>query len=82
MLAAKRWLDVPADGRRVINLLADYSFGIYLIHPAFQHLLVRLTPIVGWPALLADTVMLVTSLVLSLVFVWVIRFVPGFRDKV
>ena len=81
MLAAKRWLDVPAGGHRAVAVLADYSFGIYLIHPLFQHLLVRLTDVVSWPAALAALTLTAVPLVLSVAFVWVARLIPGVRDK-
>jgi len=82
MLAAKRYLDKPVEGHRLIALLADFSFGIYIIHPLFQHLLVRVVDIVTWPAVVADLAMTVVSLVLSIAFIWLLRFVPGFRGKV
>ena len=82
MLAAKRWLDKPVDTHRVVALLADYSFGIYLIHPAFQHLLVRLFDMMALPAVVADVTMMVVPLALSVAFVTVVRLIPGFKDKI
>ena len=82
MLAAKRWLDKSLDAHPVVALLADYSFGIYLIHPAFQHLLVRLFDVVALPAVVANIIMMVVPLALSVVFVALIRLIPGFKDKV
>ena len=81
MLAGKRYLDKPVSGK-LIPLLSDYSFGIYLVHPAFQHVLVRLPGVVNLPALLADAVMAVVPLALSICFVAVVRLIPGFRNKI
>ena len=81
-LAFKRYLDIPTEGHPLVALFADYSFGIYLIHPVFQHLMVMVPAIVGAPALLADVALTVVPLALSLVSVWLLRFIPGFRGKI
>lgn len=82
MLAAKRYLEKPVESRSIVAVLADYSFGIYLIHPAFQHALVRLFDMVALPAVVADLAMALVPLLLSVVFIAVIRMIPGFKGKV
>lgn len=82
LLVAKRYLETPIEGHRIAALLADYSFGIYLIHPLFQHLLVRIPGFTDLPLLSAIAIVAVASLVLSVPAIWILRFVPGFKGKV
>lgn len=82
MLAAKRYLDKPVEGHKVVAVLADYSFGVYLIHPAFQHALVRIYDMVALPAVAADLAMAIVPLLLSVAFIAAIRLLPGFKGKV
>lgn len=81
-LLFKRYFDVPTEGHRLIGLLADYSFGIYLIHPAFQHAMVAYVNPVPYHPVLATTVLTIVPLALSIVFTWLLRRIPLFRDKV
>lgn len=82
MLLAKRYLETPVEGHRMAALLADYSFGIYLIHPAFIHLCLMSEPIQRMGALAACGSMSLLSLVLSVATVWVLRLIPGVKGKV
>lgn len=81
MLAAKRYLEVPVDDHPLVRILADYSFGIYLIHPVFQHLLVMAYDPMAYPAVVTDVALTVVPLAASVLAVWLLRLVPGFRDK-
>ena len=81
-LAFKRYLDVPTEGNPVITLLADYSFGIYLIHPLFQHLMTMAPAFMGYPAILVDGAMTIVPLFLSIASVWLLRLIPGFKGKI
>ncbi len=82
MLLAKRYLEVPTAGHRLVELLANYSFGIYLVHPMFQHLMVRYVNPVLYNGLLVTVVISLVSLALSVAFIWLLRKLPGFKDKV
>ena len=82
MLVAKRCLEMPVDGYPPVRVLADYSFGIYLVHPAFQHLLVMAYDPMAYPAIVTDVALTVVPLVASVLTVWLLRLLPGFHDKV
>ncbi|MDO4404189.1 MAG: acyltransferase family protein [Atopobiaceae bacterium] len=82
LLAFKRYLDVPLDKYPVVSLIADYSFGIYLIHPAFQHAMVMLRDMSAYPAVVADIALTVIPLVLSIATIWLLRLIPGFKGKI
>ena len=81
LLAFERYLEVPLDGHPLVALIADYSFGIYLVHPIFQHLAVRYLDVAAYPAVLFDVGLAVVSLALSVPTVWLLRKIPGFSDK-
>lgn len=82
MLAAKRYLEVPITRYPLMALLADYSFGIYLVHPAFQHVLMLSPKVVALPLLPANFLLTVLPLVASVATIWLLRFLPGFKGKV
>ena len=82
MLLAKHFLVRPETEVPPVALLADYSFGIYLLHPLFQHLMALSSEVVHAPTFVADTGMVVIPLVLSVVCVRVLRLTPVFADKV
>lgn len=82
MLLAKRYLDRPVEGCWPIALLADYSFGIYLVHPALQHLMVMVPAVVALPRSLAELLLAVVPLALSVPIVWLLRRIPGFAGKI
>ncbi len=65
-----------------MRVLADYSFGIYLVHPAFQHALMLVPQVRALPHLAANVTMTVVPLVASIATIWVLRFMPGFKGKV
>ena len=82
MLLAKRYLNKPTTDYPLIELLADYSFGIYIVHPVFQHALVMLVDPLPYNAVLVTVVLTVTALVLSVALIWLLRKIPGFKGKV
>lgn len=82
LLVAKRYLEIPTDRVPFVSLLADYSFGVYIIHPLFQHLLVRIPSFTSLPLPLASTILLVGSLALSIPTIWLLRRIPCFSDKI
>lgn len=81
LLAFERYLEVPLDKHPVVALLADYSFGIYLVHPVYQHLIVEAVDVAAYPAVLFDVGLALVSLALSIPTVWALRKLPGFADK-
>ena len=81
-LVAKRYLDIPIEGHRVASLIADYSFGIYLIHPFFQHLFVWMPWFSKLSLGMPLTLISLGSLALSIPAIWLIRLIPGFKGKV
>ena len=81
-LLFKRYLDLPCERHRLIEVLADYSFGIYLVHPAFQHAMVAYVDPTPYHPALALAVLTIVPLVLSIAFTWLVRWIPGFRGKV
>lgn len=82
MLLAKRYLELPIESHPVMSLLADYSFGIYLVHPAFQHLLMLVPQVRKLPLVPANATLTIVSLLASVATIWLLRFIPGFKDKV
>jgi len=89
-LAARRLLDARQVGARWILTLADYSMGIYVIHPLFAHVLVLLPGMdqafaaAGSPlALLALQVAMVLAGVFGSILVTrSVRRIPVFRGKI
>lgn len=82
LLLAKRYLEVPIDAYPGMRLLADYSFGIYLVHPAFQHLLMLMPYVRDLPLVPANTTLAIVPLAASILTVWLLRFIPAFKGKV
>ena len=79
--AFEHYCEKPVRYGGTVKLLADYSFGIYLLHPAAQHVLVRVIDMGRLPVVAADLVAIVVPLVASVAMVWVLRLLPPFRDK-
>jgi surface polysaccharide O-acyltransferase-like enzyme len=65
----------------MIELLARDSFGIYILHPVFQHLMTRYLDPLSWPAVASDVALSVVPLVLSIAVTHLLRRLPGFADK-
>lgn len=82
MLLFKRYANIPLEDYPVIAVLADYSFGIYLIHPAFQHLMVMAFDPLAYPVVVVDAALTLVPIPLSIASIWVLRHIPGFKGKV
>ena len=80
-LAFEALLELPVAGHPLVALLSDYSFGIYIVHPIFQHLMVRLIDVALYPALAVDVGVTLIPLMLSIPTVWLLRKLPGMGDK-
>ena len=86
---ARRFLDVRQVGAPWICVLADYSLGIYVIHPLFAHLLIDLGPVAGVAAcfgsigiLLLQLAIVILGIFGSMGVVRCVRRVPGFAKKI
>lgn len=79
-LALRHFLGgVPVRRHRVFSGLAAYSFGIYLVHPAFQHLFLLQVPLTALPPVVYEVAMCAVSLAGSIAVTWVLKRLPGFR---
>jgi surface polysaccharide O-acyltransferase-like enzyme len=81
-LALKRWLDRPVETHPVVALLADYSFGIYVIHPLFGHVIILLGHPMEWPFPLVQVAIFVAGVLGSIAITWLVRRIPLFRGKI
>ena len=86
---ARRFLDSRQVGAPWICVLADYSLGIYVIHPLFAHLLIDLGPVAGVAACFGSMGILLLQLAIvtlgifgSMGIVRCVRKVPGFAKKI
>ena len=80
-LGFKRWLDIPLDGRPVASLLARDSFGIYLFHPLFAHVALRVPALVRLPLPALQLGIVVSGVLGSIVITRLLRLIPAFRSK-
>lgn len=80
-LALRRWLDVPLDDHPAIGLLARDSFGIYLFHPLFAHVALRVPVLAQLPLAVLQLVIVVSGVVGSILITRLLRLLPAFRDK-
>lgn len=81
----KRFADLPYQNHRVIKLLANYSFGIYLVHPIFLNIFFKLD-IIGenlyiYPGITEILIYLFT-LFGSLMLVYILKHLPGIRKLI
>jgi surface polysaccharide O-acyltransferase-like enzyme len=81
-LGLKRWFDLPLEGRPAVSLLARDSFGIYLFHPLFGHVAMRVPQLVALPLPVLQLVIVVSGVAGSVLVTRVLRLLPGFRDKI
>lgn len=86
---ARRFLDSRQVGAPWICVLADYSLGIYVIHPLFAHLLIDLGLVAGVAACFGSMGILSLQLAIaalgifgSMGIVRCVRRVPGFAKKI
>lgn len=80
LLAFERFLERPLP--KAVSLLASYSFGIYICHPLFQHVMAALFDLGSWPALGADVALVLVPLLASIALVWLLRHIKGFRSAI
>lgn len=82
-LFCNRFLDRPVHEHGMIELLAHYSFGIYIIHPLFLNLLYKA---LGWgntigqlPPVLFEVTTFSIALFGSIACTWVLKRLPLFK---
>lgn len=73
--------ETDISSRPVMRVLADYSFGIYVLHPLFCHLVVWFARPEAWPLGLLQAFMFVASIVGSVALSWLCRQIPCLGDK-
>lgn len=79
-LGLRRLLDkVPIKRHPFFATVARYSFGIYVIHPLFGHLALRLANPLDYPTGIYELVVIVISVVGSIALTWLLKRLPGFR---
>ena len=71
----------PGTLPRWAKVLADYSFGIYVLHPVFNHALAMFVDLSAWPLAAVQLALVVGGIVLSIALTWLIRRIPAFSDK-
>lgn len=69
--------EVPAAA-----LLADYSFGIYVVHPFFLHVITHLMDPLSLPVGIYELFAFSVALAGSIATVYLVRFIPGFKGKI
>ena len=79
-LAFERFATCPITRRPVAALLADRSFGIYVIHPLFLHVIVRVVSPLSMPWGVYEALAFAVALAGSVVAVGLLRRIPGFAS--
>lgn len=79
-LALRRFLDdVPIERHPLFATIARYSFGIYIIHPLFGHIALRLTDPLDFPPILYEAALFAVSVAGSLLLTYLLKKLPGFK---
>ena len=82
LLLIRHYLDgVPIERFPLLATIEACSFGIYITHPIFDHLLMRLLDAAHMNAVVLAAIMIVVPLVASTLLTLVLRRIPGFADK-
>lgn len=68
--------DEPLAAGSLANALAQDSFGIYLLHPAFIHMVLRYVDALLWPPVLFEATFFVAVLAASVLATRLLRHVP------
>ena len=77
-----RYADVPTERYPLVDALADKSFGIYVVHPLFLHVIVRAVDPLAFPAGVYELLAFAVTLAGSVVLVEVVRRIPGFAGRI
>lgn len=78
-LLFKRYATTPVAQVPVVALLATLSFGIYVVHPFFLHVLVRICNPAALPPGMYEVLAFVVALSCSIILVRGLRLIPAFR---
>lgn len=81
-LAFKRFATIPMSQVPAVAALADHSFGIYVIHPLFLHVLTRVAgPVMAIPVLY-EALSFAIALGGSFIMVDLLRRIPVFASRI
>ena len=72
---------MPLDDRPAAALLARDSFGIYLFHPLFAHVALRVPALAQLPLAALQLVIVISGVVGSILITRLLRLIPAFRNK-
>lgn len=78
----ERFATAPVESSRMGALLADHSFGIYVVHPLFLHVITRVIDPLSIPWGLYELGAFTVALVGSIVLVDLVRRIPGFAGRI
>ena len=80
-LSFRRFLDTPIEGHRVWRGLARDSFGIYLLHPLFGHLVLWFMDVGMVPVTVLQLAIFVLDVVGAVLLTRLLRLLPCYRKK-
>lgn len=66
----------------MVASLADLSFGIYVVHPLFLHVLIRVLDPLAFPTGVFELMAFVITMVGSVLLVKAVRLLPGFAERI
>lgn len=81
-LLLREYATVPVERYPVAATLADLSFGIYVVHPVFLHVLSRVVNPLDFPPGIYELLAFVVTLVGSVLLVDAVRRIPGFAGRI
>ncbi len=81
-VALRRFATRPVEDYPLVALLADYSFGIYLVHPFFLHVLALTLDPLAFPPGVYELLAFVVALLGSVLSVALLRRLPVIKDLV
>lgn len=77
-----RYAVAPVERFPLVAALADWSFGIYVVHPLFLHVIVRVVDPLAFPLGVYELLAFVVTLVGSVLLVDAVRRIPGFSGRI
>lgn len=84
-LMFKRFCNVPSAHRPVVKMLANYSFGIYIIHPLFINLIYKFTDagmLMTFFPVISEMALYLLVVGASVGCVWLLKRIPGVRSLI
>ena len=77
-----RYAVVPTERYPLVTALADRSFGIYVVHPLFLHVIVRVVDPLAFPAGVYELLAFAVTLLGSMALVDLVRRIPGVAGRI